>query len=281
MDAIARQAPGTALRDYADAELEAAHASLVWRGGRIHAGVHRARKALRRTRATLALGGDALGPGAALLDRELKRLNDGLSALRDAQALVEALDRRIGKAGKPDTVALLKRARRAAAAARAQCAAEQAPAVAERRAVLEVLRAGLRALPWISVTEAGLRDAIARSTRRIAQAHASVQASQDDDDWHRWRRRMRRLSQQLHALDAAGWAMEAPSSFDKSLAEQLGVAQDLRLLIEHSGRSGLPKPDRTALRRYAQARLDKQRERISSVDRQMRGKPAESGPSVA
>ena len=41
----------------------------------------------------LALGGAALGPGAALIDRELRKLNDGLSALRDAHALVETFDR--------------------------------------------------------------------------------------------------------------------------------------------------------------------------------------------
>ena len=46
---------GTALRDYGAAELDAALAHLGWRGGRLHEGVHQARKSLRRARAVLAL----------------------------------------------------------------------------------------------------------------------------------------------------------------------------------------------------------------------------------
>ncbi|MBC7990442.1 MAG: hypothetical protein H7Y19_12790, partial [Luteimonas sp.] len=37
-------APGVALRDYAVVELDSAIAGLGWRGGRVHAGVHQARK---------------------------------------------------------------------------------------------------------------------------------------------------------------------------------------------------------------------------------------------
>ncbi len=269
MNGTVRISPGLALRDYALAELDAALAGLGWRGGRIHAGVHRSRKALRRVRAALALGTQTLGPGAPLLDRELRRLNDALSVLRDAQALVEVLDRQIAKGRQPEIEVLLRRARRVAATARARAAAEQAPTVAECRSLLLVLRAGLQALPWASVNEPGLHEAIAHSTARIAKAHARVHAAQDDEDWHRWRRRMRRLSQQLRALKAAGVAVAAPPLFDKCLAEQLGVAQDLRLLIEHCGRfPTLPKRDRAALRRYAEAALDRQRKRIASVDRE-------------
>ena len=271
--------PGSALRAYALAELDTASAGLGWRGGRVHEGVHRARKALRRSRAALALGGDALGPGARLLDRELKRLNDRLSALRDAQALVETLDRQIAKRQTPETMALLRRARRTAAAARASAAQRALTddlVLAEGRALLDVLRAGLSALPWASLTVEQLHDAITHSAARIAAAHERVHATQADEDWHRWRRRMRRLSQQLRAIKAAGLEFDAPPLFDKRLAEQLGVAQDLRLLIEHCGRrSALRKPDRTALRRYAEAALEKQRRRIADADREGGPAPAE------
>jgi hypothetical protein len=70
---------GTALRDYGAAELDSALAHLAWRGGRLHAGVHQARKSLRRARAVLALGMPALGPGAELLGREFGRVNRRLS----------------------------------------------------------------------------------------------------------------------------------------------------------------------------------------------------------
>jgi CHAD domain-containing protein len=271
MVSLVPASPGPALRDYALAELGVASAGLAWRGGRLHAGVHRARKALRRVRAALALGGAALGPGAALLDREFKDLNGRLSELRDAQAQVEILDRLIRKRQTPNTAALLRRARRAAAAARAQrarAALHDEPLLAECRALLEVLRAGLPALPWAALTAEGLQAAVTRSAERITQAHVRVHATQRDEDWHRWRRRMRRLSQQLRAIEAAGLAFPAPALFDKCLAEQLGVAQDLRLLIEYSARhSSLHKRDRAALRRYAKTALAKQRRRITDVDR--------------
>lgn len=263
--------PGSALRGYALAELDVAVAGLGWRGGRVHEGVHRARKALRRARAALALGGDALGPGAELLDRELKHLNDSLSELRDAQALVETLDRQIAKRQKPETAALLRHARRIAAAARAaraQRALKDDPTLAEGRALLDVLRAALSALPWAVLTVEQLQAAIAHSAARITEAHERMHVTQDDEDWHRWRRRMRRLSQQLRAFKAIGLEFAPPPLFDKCLAEQLGVAQDLRLLIEHCDhRSALRKRDRAALRRYATAALAKQRKRIVDVDR--------------
>jgi len=263
--------PGTALRDYAVAELDVASAGLGWRGGRVHAGVHRARKALRRARAALALGGAALGPGVRLLDRELKRLNDSLSELRDAQALVETLDRQIAKHATAEIATLLRRARRVAAAARAaraKVAFKDDPALSGCRALLDVLRAGVSALPWPALGLEHLRDAAAHSAARIAAAHARVHKTRDDEDWHRWRRRMRRLSQQLRALKATGLELTAPPLFDKCLAEQLGVAQDLRLLIEYCGhRSALHKRDRAALRQYAEAALGKQRKRIADVER--------------
>ncbi|MEO8161646.1 MAG: CHAD domain-containing protein, partial [Arenimonas sp.] len=60
-------------------------------GPQLHEGIHQARKSLRRTRSILALGMAALSPRAFLLDRDIGRLCRGLSAIRDAQALLETL----------------------------------------------------------------------------------------------------------------------------------------------------------------------------------------------
>ncbi|MGJ7904830.1 CHAD domain-containing protein, partial [Lysobacter sp. 1R34A] len=106
--------PGRRLRSFASAEIDMALDALGWRGNRIHAGVHLARKGLRRVRATVALGGGALGPGAALVDRELRRLNRNLSVLRDAHALVETLDRLLRLPLEAEVRTLLRRARRRA-----------------------------------------------------------------------------------------------------------------------------------------------------------------------
>lgn len=85
--------PGRSLREFALAELDRAAAQLACEGEARHAGVHQARKSLRRVRATLALARRALGEPGRRLDEDLARLCRGLSALRDGQALVEALQR--------------------------------------------------------------------------------------------------------------------------------------------------------------------------------------------
>ncbi|MGJ7904736.1 hypothetical protein, partial [Lysobacter sp. 1R34A] len=87
-----------------------------------------------------------------------------------------------------------------------------------------------------------------------------------DEDWHDWRRRARRLSQQQRALKAARLGRDAPK-FDKHTIERLGAAQDLNLLLDHCGRrSVFGKADRGALRRYAQGELARSRGEIVNAD---------------
>lgn len=272
MDDCVGQAPGESLGDYARSELDTAIARLGWRGGRLHAGVHLARKSLRRARAALALGADALGPGAALVDRELRRINAGLSSLRDAQALVETLDRQLAIGHDDATMRLLRRARRVATAARAAAARGALvddPALAGRRAMLQVLRAALVALPWSAVPASQLRGSLTHSQSRMDQAQAHAITTGRDQDWHRWRRRARRLSQQRRALHASGLDAQVPfdaAAFDKPTTERLGVAQDLSLLLEHCRRASVfSKPDRRALRRYAEPALAQLRHRIAQA----------------
>lgn len=258
-------APALALRGYLLTELDAAIAQLARRGGALHEGVHLARKSLRRARATLALGGAALGPGALLIDRELRRLNTGLSALRDAHALVETLDRLIARDAGADTLRLLRRARRVAAGARAEHARQARladPDLQGRRSMLAMLRAGVAALDWPALQVEALQQAIADSRARLDRAGRRARADGDDEAWHRWRRRARRLSQQRRALKAAGLEVRAPD-LDKRIAERLGVAQDLALLLDHCGRrSPFAAADRAALRRYGRARQAHARKRI-------------------
>lgn len=263
----ARPLPGTCLCEYAKAELMTAAGALGARAGRVHAGVHKARKAIRRTRATLALGESRLGAGAAILDRELRRLNCDLSALRDAHALVETLDR-LGARPHDESIArLLRRARRIAAARRAAHLhdAEHAAVLDCARQRLSVLIAALPALPWDALSAGDCMDALARTQLRVATARDRACESCSDARWHRWRRRMRRLSQQRRACGAAGLDL-TESLFDKSLAEQLGTMQDLSLLLEQCRRhSPFPGKDRIRLRAFAEAALTRQRERIASV----------------
>lgn len=255
------------MQRYALDELGSAIDALDAFGGRLHAGVHRSRKAMRRSRAVLALGGEALGPGGRLIDRALRKANRGLSDLRDAHALVETLDRLLERAGDEDARVHLHRARHAAAARRDAVGGDTArlQEVADVRALLHTLHAALQGLPWDALAMEVVDVALATSARNIEHASTRVADTDADPDWHAWRRRLRRLSQQHRALSAAGFPRDA-DTFDKSLAEQLGALQDLQLLRDQCGQRGpFAKSERKALKAFADAALRTQRRRLRSA----------------
>lgn len=130
--------------------------------------------------------------------------------------------------------------------------------------MLRTLHAALHGLPWECLAAPAVADAIAASRRRAEDARQRAFARDEAEDWHRWRRRLRRLSQQ-HRAAAAGRVPELVL-FDKSVAEQLGLLQDLSLLIAHCGRDSVfPKEVRVVLKDFAGARLARQRRRLRSV----------------
>jgi len=234
----------------------------------VHEGVHQARKSLRRTRAVLALGAPVLGPGANLVDREVRRVNRRLSTMRDAQALVETLDRLIAKCKVSETMPVLRRARRTAAQARVESARRELaddPGLARKRMLLRTLRAALPALPWDALTETRVRDALDYGLARVDAADAQARATGRDVDWHRWRRRVRRLSQQHPALgDVIDLGMAKKRI--KSLAVDLGEAQDYALLRDHCGRRSIfSELDRRVLRTLADEGSQRLRDRIEKA----------------
>jgi len=252
-----------ALRDYGLAELAVAIHGLAMRGGRVHAGIHQARKAIRRTRAMLTLGESALGPGARLVDRRLRKVNRHLSALRDAHALVEVLDRLGGKTRSASTLEVLLHARRIAMRRRADMArtAPFADTLHVERAMLETLRAALVGLPWQALPMSSAMEAMATAVDKADAARTRAFAHDNDADWHRWRRSMRRISQQHHAMAAIGVEVSAPR-FDKALTERLGAMQDLVLLREHCGKKAPLHEDIHELRRFAEKALERQRKHV-------------------
>jgi CHAD domain-containing protein len=266
-DAVsAPHGPGLALRDYGLAELSVAIDSLALRGRQVHEGVHQARKAIRRTRAMLALGDAALGPGAKLIDHQLRDANRRTSPLRDAHALVETLDRLRPKARDDATKSALADARRIAVRRRTGMARKSGftRALQHEQAMITTLRAALSGLPWDAVTSSMVTDAMATAEQRASAARERARARDDAETWHRWRRRMRRISQQHRAATAAGLPIH-DAEFDKNMTEQLGVLQDLNLLVAHCGKDSPFAESRSTLRRFAERTLAKQRKRIRSV----------------
>ncbi len=258
--------PGQALCEFAGAQLDAARDALGWTGDDLHEGVHRARKSIRRTRAVLALGDRLLGPGFELVDAQLRQLNDSLSPLRDAHALVETLQRLLDARIAAKTRDALLRALAVAVAARA-LATEQAlaldPGLRQRQSLLRVLGAALSALDWTRLTPSSVRMGVADSDDRAQRARKRVIRRGSEADWHRWRRRVRRAGQQRNALIEADIALAQADAFDKRTAERLGNAQDLSLLIDHCGQDSLfSKRECEQLLRYARPALQRLRRRL-------------------
>ncbi|GAB2667542.1 CHAD domain-containing protein [Arenimonas aestuarii] len=255
------QGPGLGgdLRAYALDQLAAATAQLGREGDARHDGIHQARKSLRRARATLALAPRALGDKAGRIDAALATACRGLSALRDAQALLEALQRLAPKLPAdardtlPEAMALATARRDRMLAA----ALERDPGFARRRARLETLARRLAKLDWDAVREKHVAKAVARSERRMAKAHRRVKRHPEiDEGWHVLRRRLRRLRQQDSLLQAVAPALRPADGVSADQATVLGEAQDDALLLRHCARrSPFPPPIRRVIRSVARARL--------------------------
>lgn len=254
---------GLRLKAFAISGTEEARALLAKPGDDRHHGVHQARKRLRRTRAALALGRKALGRDGRRLDEELGRLCRGLSPLRDAQALIEGLQRL--PASEPGPLAsALPEMEALARQRRDECLAKtlaRDPDLKRRRERLLALARRLEALDWEGVKPGAVAKAIARSEERLAKARRrAARDPRDDARWHAMRRRLRRLRQQDHLLAAVEPGRQPIGSVTAEEAAVLGEAQDDALLLRHCGsRSPFPPPLRKLLRAEARARLGRVR----------------------
>ena len=138
-------------------------------------------------------------------------------------------------------------------AARLATALARDPDFGRRRERLQAALVALDALPWIRLDETAVARGRRQSLKRVEQARRRAAGSDDPEDWHRLRRRLRRLRQQESALAAVmpAVAWETPGVGD--LAERMGVAQDHALLLAQCRRHGLfAARDRATLRRLVE-----------------------------
>ncbi|MBM4221976.1 MAG: CHAD domain-containing protein, partial [Gammaproteobacteria bacterium] len=255
--------PGLALKELALHELTAAREQLARSGSDRHEGVHQARKALRRIRAALALGRKPLGGRGKRLDADLASLCRGLSPLRDAEALVETLQRLVATA--PETLRgelpeLIRQARDRRDQ-RLGMVLDRDPGLKRRRARLKALAARLARLDWAQIDQQSVAAAVAHSERRLGSARERiVRHPGEDDRWHTLRRRLRRLHQQHNLLRRIAPAWPADMHATSEEATRLGEAQDDVLLLRHCGRnSPFAARSRAGLRALASERLERVR----------------------
>lgn len=228
----ARRPLGLRLRAYADVELAHACAALGWHGPRRHEGVHLARKHLRRARAVLALVRKPLDQAGHAIDRRVRRLVRGLGRLRDAQAMLETLTRL------SEEIAPLKLPHHAAVRAALRRERDGVLAVLlDRDPDLERLRRGLQAVrvrldgaAWSEVKARHVDAALARSERRLRDAATRARQHGTAARRHLWRRRWRRLRQQITALETVSRRRRNKQADGGHWSTVLGEEHDLQVL---------------------------------------------------
>jgi hypothetical protein len=222
---------GEAVRRVAFSELENAHADLA--SPDRHAGVHGARKCLKRLRSLLLLVRPGLPePAYQTLKARVTAIAKGLAPAREAHALYEALGKLGGDAPAANHAALsqslrewlLQRRRVAERTLEGRAAADAMRALLELRPSF----AGLAVYPdnFRSVTE-GLR----RSYRGARRAFHHALASGADDDHHDWRKGVQQHWRHMQLL-APCWPSELTARVGaaRSLSQLLGDDHDVALL---------------------------------------------------
>lgn len=249
---------GTDLRRFVHEQLSMARKQLARPGSDRHDGVHEARKCLRRTRAALALGAKPWRRTVDASDRELRRICRGLSSVRDAQALLEALSRLEGDAEfTPD---LCQRSMAAATQRRddvLMLALRRDENFAARLHRIGRVDARLAALDWTVLNLGDARAALKRSEHRMRRAAQLAMEKPDHAAaWHTFRRRLRRLRQQVTLLGAIAPGIVRGIDSGDDQAVMLGELQDDSLLLARcASRSPFAGDDRGTLRRIARRRL--------------------------
>ena len=221
------------LRALARAQIEKARALLARRDD-VDDAIHDARRAIRRTRAVVAIAvPDRTSPARAAIEDPLRIAGRALSKLRDAHSSLEALDwleRQEPAFAGPvlrHRIRLgLRRAHRDAMRAASPLLRECDDAL-QAALACEFVRDDARLDPLV-----GLANAYGRARRRSRDA-----GSGQEDDVHRFRRRVRTYYWKLELMRELRPALLAAESADvRAIAQGLGRSRDIQLLADRVAR---------------------------------------------
>jgi len=191
--------------------------------------VHEYRKSIRRARSLVELLRPAFGKTAA--DGLILRLKEAFAktgSLRDSDILLATLE---SLGGEPDgATEAFQRMLEAESAER--------PGPAETAELLKSGALDLRALPKVFdvVLPAGdsiweLQQGLERSQRRTRQALSQTLDSYSEENFHRWRRRLKELRYQIELLSSGGGRpLRAREKALARLAQDVGKVTDLFVL---------------------------------------------------
>jgi CHAD domain-containing protein len=222
-----------ALRSVALAELEIAHGSLATPPDR-HTGVHSARKCFKRLRSLLLLSRPGMPePVFSNLSTRVAGIGKGLAAARDAQALLDALDKleRATEADSGDgpmhSVRGWLHKRRHAA----EQNLEQTTASEAMRKLLE-LRPAFAGLVVYPDDFHPLAKGLERCYRATRRSFKAIFETDDAEELHEWRKGVQHHWRQMQLL-APCWPSElsARAEAARSLSQLLGEDHDIARLM--------------------------------------------------
>jgi CHAD domain-containing protein len=200
--------------------------------------IHETRKSLKRIRALLRLIRPALGSGYKVEDAKLKEISGLLSPYRDADAMLELLETL--RETQPELLDqdMYAQAHDALLGRRdTQLHADQGyPAVA--REAVERLRAARRGIKdWELPAELdSMKETLKATFKRARKAGKRVADSNDVEDYHSWRKRVKALLYQGQLVKKT--RLGPPGSYRKALdelAELLGEHHDLSVFEQLLG----------------------------------------------
>ena len=222
-----------ALRSVALAELDIAHTSLATPPDR-HTGVHSARKCFKRLRSLLLLTRPGMPePVFSNLTARVAGIGKGLAAARDAQALLDAVDKlerntegALGNGPIQSMRRWLQKRRHAAEQNLEQSAASEA-----LRQLLE-LRPALAGVTVYPDDFTPLANGLERCYRATRKHFKAVLHSDDAEELHEWRKGVQHHWRQMQLLTPC-WPSElsARAEAARSLSQLLGDDHDVAMLM--------------------------------------------------
>jgi len=223
-----------ALRRVAFGEIELAQAALASPPER-HRGVHNARKCLKRLRSLLLLARPGMAePVFATLTDKVGRIGRGLSAARDAQALIDAVNKLeretesgLGQGPIHSMRSWLEKRRHAA-----EQNLERSAAAEALRGLLDI-RGAFAGLAVYPDSFAPLANGLRRGYRATRTAFQHAFVTEHDEDLHDWRKGVQHHWRQMQLL-APCWPSELNARVDaaRSISQLLGDDHDISLLCQ-------------------------------------------------
>ncbi|MCU1499135.1 MAG: hypothetical protein JWM47_3088 [Acidimicrobiales bacterium] len=230
--------PAAEIRRVLAEQLHRAAEVLRVEGGPDAEAVHDARKRVKKARSLVRLARAELGPAVARhANAELRRVGADLATQRDADALVEALDRLLQDTDDGPTRAALAdvRARfvERADAVRDTGSLDRATVVGAAR-VLEQLVTWIALVPYKAEGWDALAAGLRRQYRRGRTALGALPDEPSDEELHEWRKRVKDLWYHQRLLRGLWPEAQRPvvAAADE-LASALGDDHDLALLLAH------------------------------------------------